>query len=223
MKLTPKKDEDKGLDPKGSPEDLRLTLGSGRHRTSSEGEETAHGKIERLIELIGSEQFSIRIAGINKLSSEGQTAVPALLRALQDGLWYTRECAAQALGNIGASEAIEPLIGSLKDENIGVRRAAAHALCRLFEKEKLAEVAEAISHVDGDTQRYILQALRKASPLAGRELESVLGKDLKPSRKEQEKELAEQAPSVEPDLVSTMRENFKSLWKRLRRFLEAWS
>ena len=221
--MTPRKDEDKELGPKGSRDDLRLTLGSGRHRASSEQEEASHGKIERLIDLIGNEQFSIRIAAINKLSSQGETAVPALMRALQDGLWYTRECAAQALGNIGATRAIEPLIGGLRDENIGVRRAAAHSLCQLIEKEKLAEVAEAITHVDGDTQRYILQALRKARPLAGRELESVLGKDLKPSRKEQEKELAEQAPSVEPGLVSVVRENARSLWKRLRRFLEAWS
>jgi HEAT repeat protein len=219
--LTAEKDKERGG--KSSEDDLRLTLGSGRHRASSEKGDNFKGKIERLIDLIGNEQFSIRIAAVKKLSLQGETAVPALLGALQDGLWYTRECAAQALGGIGAPGAIEPLIGSLRDTNIGVRLAAARALCQIIEKERLGDVAEAISRVDADTQRYVLQVLRKASPLVGRELESVLGIDLKPSRKEREKELAEQAPSVEPDLVSMMGESVRSLWERLRKFLEAWS
>jgi HEAT repeat protein len=221
--LTAKKERDEGRGGRGSGDDLRLTLGSGRQRASSEKGEAAASKIEGLIDLIGNEQFSIRTAAVKKLSEQGERAVPALLEALRDGLWYTRECAAQALGDIGSAGAIEPLIESLKDSNIGVRWAAARALCQLIEKERLVDVAEAITHVDGDTQRYVLQVLRKASPLAGRELESVLGKDLKPSKKEQEKELIEQTPSVEPSLASALRESARSLWERLRRFLEAWS
>jgi len=115
------------------------------------------------------------VAATRKLSSLGKRPVPALLRALQDGVWYTRECAAQALGEIADVRAIEPLISCLQDENVGVRRSAAGALSRIVEKDGLDKVADVLSQAPEDDGRLILEAIRKASPLAGRKLDEISG------------------------------------------------
>ena len=200
--------------------ELRLTLGSDRPEKSSSKQNIEDAKVERLIDLIGNEQYSIRMAATKKLSDLGERAVPALLTALQNGLWYTRECAVQALGSIASSKAIESLLSSLRDENVGVRRAAARALCNMVEQEMLSQVAEVIVQNDQMTQREILEALRKASPLAWRELNGILGRHVEPSRGEAEKSLVEKAPAEEAGLPSERDRGGLSVWERLRRFLE---
>lgn len=208
-----------------SGDNLRLTLGSDLSQTSSRRKDVPDGKIERLIDLIGNEQFSIRVAATKKLSLLGKKAVPGLLEALQKGLWFTRECAAQALGNIGDPRAIEPLIFGLRDENVGVRRSAARALATMIEKEGLSLVAKAIAQADQGARRDILEAVREASPLAARKLNEVLGGHLEPSS-EREKEVrevvGEEAFSQDSGRPSEKGRAGWLLWKKLRRFLEAW-
>lgn len=208
-------------DPVGNNDDLRLTLDSDPQRARLRRGNTPDGKIERLIDLIGNEQFSIRVAATKKLSLLGEKAVPALMECLQKGLWYTRESAAQTLGNIGDSRAIGPLISGLKDENVGVRRAAACALVSMIGKERLSDVAKAIAQADQDAQRYVLETIRKASPLAGRKLDGALGELPEPSRKVEEKGVGERSLFGDLGLRKVEGEAGWSLWKRLRRFLEA--
>jgi HEAT repeat protein len=207
---------------KGSRENLRLTLGSDRQRASPRRNNASDKHIEGLIGLIGNEQFSIRMAATRKLSAQGADAVPALLKALQNGLWYTRECAVQALGDIGIPQVIQPLIGSLRDENVGVRQAAARALSNMIEKEGLADIAQAIAEIDVGTHKGVLEAIRSVSPLAGRKLDEVLAKLLGPSRKEQVRAQDKQIPPEESSSPSPTGREDRSLWKRLRRFLETW-
>jgi HEAT repeat protein len=208
---------------KKSEDDLRLTLGAqGQHASSQKGN-ASDEKIERLIGLIGNEQFSIRMAASKKLSLLGKKAVPALLEALHEGLWYTRECAIQALGNIGDPRAIEPLINALGDENIGVRRSAAHALSNLIEKDELEAVARAFAQADEDAQKAALETIRKASPLAGRKLKEVLGKGLGPTGKVETKGFVEAASSDDSSPPPETDGGIRALWRRLSRFLESGS
>jgi len=51
-----------------------------------------------------------------------------LIESLKDPYWEVRSDAATALGNIGNTDAIVPLIEILKDENNFVRKSATKAL-----------------------------------------------------------------------------------------------
>jgi HEAT repeat protein len=154
---------------------LRLTLDLGPGDPRGQQRTVADDQLDRIIELIGNEQFSIRMAAIKDLTDVGEKAVPALLQALSQGLWYTRECAAQILGNIGDPRAVEPLIACLQDENVGVRRSAAIALSKMVDHNALGTVAQSLAHVDVAARRDIVEAVRKISPLAGRRLDEELG------------------------------------------------
>lgn len=163
------------------------------------------------------------MAAVKKLSLLGKEAVPALLEALQEGLWYTRECAIQALGNIGDPRAIEPLMIALGDENIGVRRSAAHALSNLIEKDELEAVAKALAQADSDAQKATLEIIRKVSPLAGRKLKEVLGKGLEPHAKAEKKGFDEAASPGDSSPPPEKDGGIWALWRRLSRFLETGS
>nr|MBC8522037.1 HEAT repeat domain-containing protein [Methanomicrobia archaeon] len=56
-----------------------------------------------------------------------------LILALKDKDWNVRMCAAEALGKIGDTRAIEPLIHALKDKKGNVRESAAEALGKIGE------------------------------------------------------------------------------------------
>jgi HEAT repeat protein len=58
----------------------------------------------------------------------GALAVKPLIVALDKAFYATRLKAAEALGQIGDTQAVEPLIATLKDEEEGIRKAAAEAL-----------------------------------------------------------------------------------------------
>src|SRR5690606_10372952 len=63
--------------------------------------------------------------------SRSATAVPALLGLLATGRDIERSAAADALGRLGAQEAVGPLTAQLDHANFSVRFAAAAALSRL--------------------------------------------------------------------------------------------
>jgi len=60
--------------------------------------------------------------------------VEELIKKLKNDNWFvTRRAAAKALGKIGDTRAVKPLIKALEDENWDVRKAAAEALEKLGE------------------------------------------------------------------------------------------
>jgi HEAT repeat protein len=198
---------------------LRLTLDSGLDRSGPPEGERKTDQVARYIDLIGNEQFSIRVAAIRELIGLGQQAVPALIRALQEGLWFTRECAAQALGHIGDPQAIGPLIACLEDENIGVRRSAARALSDIIEGAGLTQVASVVAQLTPTAARDTVELIRKASPLAGRKLDEVLGE---PSHHRGEQLIAEESGhSADDNNHPPLSAAFRSLWERLRDHLQS--
>jgi len=199
---------------------FRLTIDSDLQGPSSPGKRVSNGKIRSLIDLIGNEQYSIRVAATRKLSSLGKRPVPALLKALQNGVWYTRECAAQALGEIADVRAIEPLFSCLQDENVGVRRSAASALSRIVEKDGLAKVAGVLSQTPENDRRLILEAIRKASPLAGRKLDEISGDHGGFHKKVEEVGGDDGVPAENTSHSNSISDGAKRLLSRLWRLLQ---
>src|SRR5262249_12830450 len=72
------------------------------------------------------------------LANLGHDALKALTEALTDSSRERRSAAAYALGQMGgqAREALPPLLKVLKDEDTGVRRAAAQALNRIVAQDQ---------------------------------------------------------------------------------------
>ena len=81
-------------------------------------------------DLARSDYDVLRCTGVQGLGQIGDaTAVPLLIAALEDEDEDVRIDAADALGRIGSSEAVEPLLNSLRRDPCGdVKRAAAAAL-----------------------------------------------------------------------------------------------
>jgi len=75
--------------------------------------------------------FALRGEAANALIKIGKPAVKSLIVTLKDKEWIVRQCAAEALGEIGEASAVEPLIAALKDENEYVRQYAREALERI--------------------------------------------------------------------------------------------
>jgi HEAT repeat protein len=69
----------------------------------------------------------------------GAAALQPLLVALRVGDWDVRQHAAEALGVVGDTSAVEPLITALEDKSNLVRRNAANALISLYQAGKLDE------------------------------------------------------------------------------------
>jgi hypothetical protein len=140
---------------------------------------------------------------------------------LQEGLWYTRECAAQALGCIGDLRAIEPLIDRLGDENVGVRRSAAGALSGLIEDEGLAHVAAAIERYRPPVRRDIVEAIRSASPLAGRKLDEILGDSLREHHRKEQHPSEMKPPSGKSPASPAKGSGVRSLWDIVREYFRS--
>ncbi len=78
-------------------------------------------------------------------------AVPALIEALHDAVYYTRSGAARALGQIGDARAVVPLIATLKDDKEYVRWIAVDALTKFGGQA----VPEMVRQVEADRGRGV--------------------------------------------------------------------
>jgi hypothetical protein len=200
---------------------FRLTLDSGKGQQSvSKGRKDAD-QITRLIDLIGNEQFSIRVAATKELIETGPPAIPALLDALQGGLWFTRECAARALGRIGGDEVIEPLLERLQDENVGVRQSTLEALALMVERDGPEQVGEVIAGLEPGRAIGIFNLLRRTNPLTARRLDEYLSDHHGgPPRKEKRAEPEARRQPAEKDAARDGGDQgFRSLWSRIRQYL----
>ena len=70
-----------------------------------------------------------------------------------------RRAAAEALGNLGDSRAVEPLIKALGDKDDGVRWAAANALGKLGDSRAVEPVIRALGNTDRAVRRAAAEAL----------------------------------------------------------------
>ena len=87
--------------------------------------------------------------------------------------WGVRRRAAEKLGRIGDSQAVEPLIAALDDEEQLVRQAAAEALGRIGDPSAVGPLVAQLKDKNGSMRNAVAQALgqigdpRAVEPLTG--------------------------------------------------------
>ena len=84
--------------------------------------------VEHLIAALKNADPNTRNEAINALSKIGKPSLEPLIGTLQDADPKVRFLAAWALGEIGDPQAVEPLIASLKDKRIFVRKVTSQSL-----------------------------------------------------------------------------------------------
>ncbi|NER25334.1 MAG: NACHT domain-containing protein [Symploca sp. SIO1C2] len=99
--------------------------------------------------------LKIRLLGITK----SESAVPLLIKALQDQEDYVRRNAAYALGKIRTEATILALIQSLQDQDYDVRRNAAQALGRVGTEAAIPALIQSLQDEHYDVRRNAAQAL----------------------------------------------------------------
>lgn len=101
--------------------------------------------VSLLLELLCDQSWHVRERAVEALATHGQEVVEPIKTLLAEGLWYTRACAADALGRIGAVEGLELLAGQLGDDNVTVRRAVSGALAKMAARHGSRMVREALA------------------------------------------------------------------------------
>ncbi len=84
--------------------------------------------IASLISSLSAEEVEVRLACRDALVAMEESAVDALITALDDANAFTRQHAAEALGEIADPAAAAPLLAALNDDNRLVRLAATYAV-----------------------------------------------------------------------------------------------
>lgn len=116
---------------------------------------------EALLEAIRSgvvDVFSGATEGLAVLSSDAQARRTAVA-TLSDPRPVMRKVAAQALGRMGSSEAVDPLVEALEDPSPEVRGAAARALGEIGNGAGSEALKAAVSDPDPDVRQASLDAL----------------------------------------------------------------
>jgi HEAT repeat protein len=177
-----------------NPKDMTRLWEELRHREPEEklawiqelAQKPTDESIETLLSVLEQESWFLRDQATRALASMGERVVDPLIEYLGSGLWYTRACAAGALGRMGVPVAAAPLVQLLRDANRTVRDAAFDALARLSESEigahavagaaaELPEracrfVLDGLAARDKDAAERIARAMDEATRAGGREL-----------------------------------------------------
>ncbi len=126
------------------------------------------GVVKILVMALGHQDIYVRGAAALGLGRIGETAVPALVGALQDAHAEVRWSAAIALGQVGAAAkgAVPALIKSLADSDENVRSASAFALGGLGEaaREATSALGARLSDREEAVRTAAAWALRQAAP-----------------------------------------------------------
>ena len=100
---------------------------------------------------------------VEAFGAAGAPAVPALIQALIQALgdsdWAVRRAAAEALGDLGDSQAVPPLIQALGDSGWDVRRAAAEALGAVGDPQAIPALIKALGNDGGAVRSAAAEAL----------------------------------------------------------------
>lgn len=116
--------------------------------------------IAHLVPLLIDPVKAVRVDATDALARIGRPALATLLAALRHEAWILRLHACEALGKIGAEEAVEPLCQVLaNDRDMAVRQDAAKALGGIGSSGALAALTTAI--MDQDVRPFAVEALGK--------------------------------------------------------------
>jgi HEAT repeat protein len=114
--------------------------------------------IAPLVSRLTDEVKAVRVDATDALVRIGRPALDGLLAALRHDAWVLRLHACEALGKIGAEEAVEPLCRAmLKDRDTAVRQDAAKALGGIGSPGALDALTAALT--DLDVRAFAVEAL----------------------------------------------------------------
>lgn len=123
--------------------------------------------IQELVSQMSSKDSDIRFEAVAVLATLGQPAIASLIIALKDSNAFIRARAAIALGKLGDTSAIMPLISALKDntdENTWVRLRSAWALGQIKGTEQIAPLTQSLKKEENEFVRAaITKALKNKS------------------------------------------------------------
>jgi HEAT repeat protein len=132
---------------------------------------------EPLATTLRDKDHKVRRVACEALIKIGPPSVDPLIAALQDGRCHdTRFLAADALGAIGETRAIEPLIAVLEDngELEPIRQAAARALGKLNDPKAIEALVAALRVQDRDVYQTVVEILGQIGELAASSLIAAL-------------------------------------------------
>jgi len=118
-----------------------------------------HMKAE--IEKLNNQASPDRWQSVVALEKAGKPAVEYLVTALKDTDKWVRYAAADALGNIGDSASVGPLIGLLGDHDQDVRFATAEALGKIGDPRACSPLEQTCSADNGYVKIAAEEALAK--------------------------------------------------------------
>lgn len=107
------------------------------------------------------EEWDVCRDASNSLGQLGEAALQPLLQSLQDDDAETRFFAANALGKLGLSQAVDSLIPALQDSDANVRLAAAGALGEIGDDRATHPLMAALNDEDFRIRRSVVWTLGK--------------------------------------------------------------
>ena len=120
----------------------------------------SQGDVDGLIEALKfQEDPNIRLAAASALGRIGDSRAVNPLIVALDDQHRVREIVALALGEIGDSRAVDPLITSLGDENWGVRSSAAKALGKIGDDRAVQPLTNLLRDKNKNVRWHAVQAL----------------------------------------------------------------
>ena len=126
--------------------------------TELEDESLSKLTIDKLINSLKDDNWSIRMNAAKSLCEMGEPAVQNLIDSLKDNEWQVRWYAAEILGEIGDIKGVEPLINVLNDENNGVQSNSVIALVKIG-KPGVEILIDNLTIKDRQIQEHIAEIL----------------------------------------------------------------
>ncbi len=104
--------------------------------------------VPQLLEMLEGSSWTLRECAIEALANLGRAAVDPVLALARSGLWYSRAAAARVLGASGGPECVPVLLAMLLEDNRTVRECGSDALCEICERGGAISVARGLCAMD---------------------------------------------------------------------------
>lgn len=125
----------------------------------------SENNVPRLIKSLSKDRYSgVRMNAARALGKiKSDTAVPALLKALEDSDYYDCESAVWALGEIGSDAAISALAKALEHANSEIRWSVANALGETGSDVAIPILSKALQDLEAEVRECAVEALGRIS------------------------------------------------------------
>lgn len=141
-----------------TPQPIATRVPKPKPRPAAAPADRQNEEITALVHDLGAEPHR-RKAAVERLSTIGSAAIPALRRALKDSYKFTRQGALEALGYIHSPETLPAILQCLDDPQENVRAEAIKALARLKHRPAAEAIAARLKDSQPRVRREAVLAL----------------------------------------------------------------